>query len=75
VGAAIACEGKSSYGDGSSGNVGRVGGRVPGARATGGGGGTHKLQRGAQRRRGPGTRGPEARAGSGWLKVKKCRGG
>jgi hypothetical protein len=51
----------------------------PGTRTTGGGGdGTPKLQLGVLRRRGsarwPGTRGPEARSGSGWLKVKECRG-
>jgi hypothetical protein len=42
-----------------------------------GGSGTHKLQRRAQWRsesaHGPGEKGQEARAGSGWLKVKECR--
>jgi hypothetical protein len=67
---------------GGGGNAECVGDGVLGARTTGdgdGGGGTHKLQQGAQRRRGsargPRARGPQTRAGSGWLKAKECRGG
>jgi hypothetical protein len=77
----LLCEGDSSY-EGVSDDVKRTG-----ARATGGGGSTllqwraqrrrHSLlQWAAQRRhgaaRGPGARGPKARAGSGWLNVKEA---
>jgi hypothetical protein len=63
--AAVACVGEGSYGDGDDGDVGRAGVRVPGVRATGGGGGQRAYLRGPS----------EAGDTGWWRRLVLCRGG